>query len=96
MPELCRIQYDHYYDQLGSQYVLVVVYGDGSAIDEIWSNSGSLDDEEEVKKFGDQQLSKLLDRMRHDGWETISTDEIKTLDTMPLSHTTVYQMKRGT
>jgi hypothetical protein len=94
MSESCRIQYDHYYDEYGSQLVLVVEYDEGSAIDEIWSSSGSLDDEEALKRFGDQQLAKLLDKMRGEGWQLMSTDETKALDATPVSHRTIYQMKR--
>ncbi len=94
MPEFCRIQYDHYYDQHGSQYVLVVVYDEGNAIDEVWSNSGSIDDEDDIQQFGDQQLAKLLHKMRGEGWEVVAKDEIKALDEMPVSQTTIYQMKR--
>ncbi|MFN8372457.1 MAG: hypothetical protein U0694_06225 [Anaerolineae bacterium] len=94
MPESCRIQYDQYYDQLGAQFVLVIVYEDGSAIDEVWSNSGSLDDEDEVKQYGEQQLMKLLDRMRGDGWDLVSTEETQSLDTTPVSRTHIYHMQR--
>jgi hypothetical protein len=95
MSEICRIQYDHYYDEHGSQLVLVVVYDEGSALDEIWSGSGSLDDEESLKRFGDQQVVKLLDKMRGEGWQLVLTDEIKALEATPVSQTTIYQMKRG-
>jgi hypothetical protein len=96
MPEFCRIQYDHYYDQLGSQHVLVVVYEGGSAIDEVWSRSGSLDTEEEIQRIGDRQLTRLINQMRDEGWDIVSKEEIQSLDTTPVSKTTTYQMQRGT
>ncbi|NWF69904.1 MAG: hypothetical protein HXY40_12535 [Chloroflexi bacterium] len=92
MAEHCTIQYDHYYDEFGSQFVLVAVYDDGRAIDELWSNSASLDDEQEVQRFGSAQLQKALTQMQRDGWQIEASEEQRSLETVPASEHVVYRL----